>query len=458
MYFGMHNHDEFSNVTTGLDSINKLDDLVTKAKELGLKGIAITNHDNLCEIININDKQKELRKNNDDFVLAIGNEIYLVNSFDPEDKLRERYFHFLLIAKDEMGLKGLIELSSRAWYRSAMKWGKRRVPTLKSDFEELMPKYKGHIVASTACIGGEFAQLVLNEKYEEAYQFIKWCQTIFGKDDFFLELQPSRSKEQKDFNKFIYTHYQDWNCVITTDAHYQNKEDFPLFEAFLRSQQENREVKEYYDFARLMDEEEIFELMKENDIPAAFVRQCLDNTLKVAEQIKFFDLDQKPKIPKAPLERENGKTLKIGDGELEKALHCPTLNWAWFGDNEQTKYCITTCLNELSARNIFNDEYLSRLEEEFDVFKFQSEEYDDNFFQYFNTMQHYIDMAWSIGCAVGPSRGSASGSLICYLMDVVQCDPIQYGLPFFRFANKVRTSPLKMSGGVKLGERAQRCA
>lgn len=374
--------------------------------------------------------------------MAIGNEIYLIDSFDPKDKQRERYYHFILIAKDKIGLNCLIELSSRAWYRSAVKYNKRRIPTLKSDFEELIPKYKGHIIASTACIGGEFAQLILNNKYNEAKEFIEWCSNLFGKENFYLELQPSRSKDQKTFNKFVYKNYSDWPCIITTDAHYQNKEDFPLFEAFLRSQQENREVKEYYDYARLMDEDEIFELMRENGLPDDFVKKCLDNTLPVADGIEFFDLEQKPKIPKAPMERENGKTLKLGGWELEFALQYPTLKWAWQTKDEQTKYCITTCLNELKARNIFNDKYLSRLEEEFDVFKYQSEEYEDNFFKYFNTMQHYIDLAWSIDCAVGPSRGSASGSLICYLMDIVQCDPIQYDLPFFRFANKVRTSPL----------------
>ena len=97
MYCGLHNHTQYSNITTGLDSINKLNDLVDEAKKLGMGGIAITNHDNLSEVIEINRKQKQLQKEEDSFKIAIGNEIYLVDSYDPSDNQREKYFHFLRI-------------------------------------------------------------------------------------------------------------------------------------------------------------------------------------------------------------------------------------------------------------------------------------------------------------------------------------------------------------------------
>ena len=443
MYFGMHNHDEYSNITTGLDSINKLPDMVAKAQELGMSGLAITNHDNLSEVIEINRMQKKLKEQGNDFVLAIGNEIYLVDSYDPDDGKREKYFHFLLIAKDKIGYQALVELSSRAWYRSTVKWGKRRVPTLKSDVEEVMAWAKGHVVASTACLGGELPTLLNAENVEGAREFVEWCAAQFGHDDFYIELQPSDSPDQIKFNKAaIVQYYGEYKFIITTDAHYQNESDFPIFEAFLRSQQEKREVKEYYTFARMMSEEEIFKLMGNMGFISTVIRECLDNTLKVGQQIEFYDLAQDPRIPGAPLEREIGQSLRISLTELALANKYPTLKWALSEEDSQTKYCIYTCLNAMSERNIFNDTYLSRLEEEFDTFKFQSEAFHDNFFKYFNTMQHYLDLAWSIDCAVGPSRGSASGCLICYLMDVVQCDPLQYNLPFWRFANKVRTSPL----------------
>lgn len=453
MYFGCHNHTEYSNITTGLDSINKLPDLIAKAKEFGMRGIAITNHDNLSEVIEINRMQKKLRDTGDDFVLAIGNEIYLVDSYDPDDKQREKYFHFLLIAKDKIGYQALIELSTRAWYRSTVKWGKRRVPTLKSDIEEVMEWARGHVVASSACLGGEFPTLINNGEYDKAEQFIEWCATQFGSRDFYIELQPSDSKDQIKFNQYAVEHY--WNkykFIITTDAHYQNVEDFPVFEAFLRSKQEDREVKEYYTFARMMDEREIFQLMANMNIGEKFVNACFDNTLAIADQIEFYDLAQDPRIPKVELPPIN---VQFTTEQLSDLSQYPTLWWATHEKDYQTYYCAMYCLKSLMERGKWNEEYLARLEEEFDTFKFQSEAFNDNFFAYFNTMQHFLELAWSIDCAVGPSRGSASGSLLCYLMDVVQCDPIQYGLYFWRFANKVRTSPLDIDTDFQPSKRPE---
>lgn len=458
MYFGMHNHDEYSNITTGLDSINKLPDMIKRAKELGMSGIAITNHDNLSEVIEINREQKKLRKEGDDFVLAIGNEIYLVDVYFPNDPTREQYFHFLLIAKDAIGYQVLVELSTRAWYRSTVKWGKRRVPTLKRDVEEVMAllEGKGHVVATTACLGGEFPSLINAGEFIKAKEFHDWAMDIFGYDDFYIELQPSDSADQINFNQMAFGGYAaTTKFVITTDAHYQNESDFPIFEAFLRSQQEKREVKEYYTYARMMDEEEIYKWMRAAEIPDEFTAEALENTVKVGKQIEFFDLAQDPKIPGAPLARPGGQELHLGGWEVEYVSNWPTIKWALAETDEQTRYCIFTCLNALKERDKLNDTYLDRLEEEFDTFKFQSEAFHDNFFKYFNTMQHYLDMAWDIECAVGPSRGSASGCLICYLMDVVQCDPLQYNLPFWRFANKVRTSPLDIDTDFQPSKRPE---
>ena len=104
MYVGLHNHTENSNVTTGLDCINRLNDLVEAAKELGLKGLAITDHDNFSGIADINKLQKKLAKNEDNFKLIYGNEIYLVDEFERgnEYDIKRKYWHFILIAKDKI--------------------------------------------------------------------------------------------------------------------------------------------------------------------------------------------------------------------------------------------------------------------------------------------------------------------------------------------------------------------
>lgn len=437
-YIGLHNHTEMSNVSTGLDSINKLEDLVQGAKNLGLKGIAITNHDNLSEVADINKLQKELVQKGDDFKLIYGNEIYLVDEFEKgnEFDLKRKYYHFILIAKDRIGYQALIELSSRAWYRSEIRRGRRRIPTLKSDLEEIIPNAKGHIVAATACLGSEFDKLVLNGDKDGALEFAEWCRDLFGKDDFYIELQPSLSEDQIKFNKrAIQFEGYGFNYVITTDSHYQSAADFPLFEAFLRSQQEKREVQEYYEYARLQSEEELRSLL--DYLSKEFIDKALQNTLDIGKQVEFFDLKQDEIIPSSPLNLSN-LSCKLSPQELIKINKYPAIKRAFDSIEKPTKYCAITCLNSLVEKDLFKEKYLKQLNEEFDVFFFQTERLHSNFFSYFYCVQYIIELAWSINCAVGPSRGSAGGCLTTFLMNITQEDPLQHELYFWRFINRER--------------------
>lgn len=437
-YSGLHNHTQYSNITTGLDSINKLSDLIEEAKKLNIQGLAITNHDNLSEVIEINRMQKKLQKENDDFKLAIGNEIYLVDEYNPDDKKRQKYFHFILIAKDKIGYQAIVELSSRAWYRSTVKYGKRRVPTLKSDIEEIIPNVKGHIVASTACLGGEFPTLVNSEQYDAAKEFLNWMIDNFGEKDVYIELQPSDSKDQIKFNKWVKENYPAEKCIITTDAHYQKEEDYPVFEAFLRSQQEKREVFEYYRYARLMEENEIKTLMELSEINEDFIKVCLDNTNKIMDEVEFYDLAQTQVVPKVKVpEVEIEVPQELMKRDIDSGIY-NFVQMAVYNDDIYSHYMGIVCINELYKREKWNETYLSRLNDEFDVFWSHSERLGQSLFSYFCGMKHFIDLAWESDCAVGPSRGSASGSLSCWLMDIIQEDPIQYGLYFWRFLNKDR--------------------
>ena len=155
-YFGIHNHTEYSNIRL-LDSINRPKDLIKKAIELGLSGIAITDHECLSSHVEVTKIADEIRKTNPDFTVALGNEIYLVD----ERKSGQKYFHFLLIAKDAIGHKALRELSSTAWYYSYTDRGMERVPTTKEELSTVVKKYRGHLIATTACMGGELSTNVL---------------------------------------------------------------------------------------------------------------------------------------------------------------------------------------------------------------------------------------------------------------------------------------------------------
>ena len=146
-YFGVHNHTAVGSNIRLIDSINKPEDLIDKAIELGLSGIAITDHECLSAHVEAEKHMKKIKEQHPDFKLALGNEIYLVD----ERKPGQKYYHFILIAKDAVGHRALRELSSRAWMNSYVDRRLERVPTTKEELAEVVQKYKGHLIATTAC-------------------------------------------------------------------------------------------------------------------------------------------------------------------------------------------------------------------------------------------------------------------------------------------------------------------
>ena len=199
MYFNCHNHTEYSNLRL-LDCINKPEDLINKAFEMGLNGIAITDHEALCAHMIVNKIAKKYQTEHPDFTIALGNEIYLTDTRE----CGQKYYHFILIAKDKIGYKALKELSSIAWYNMYTDRRMERVPTLKTELKEVMQRYKGHVIATSACMGGELSTNVLLMKkseeiddiegrrfyYNNIVNFIEYCLDIFG-DDFYIECAPS---------------------------------------------------------------------------------------------------------------------------------------------------------------------------------------------------------------------------------------------------------------------------
>ena len=209
-YFDCHSHTEYSNIRL-LDCINRPKELIDRAIEIGLSGMSITDHEALCSHIIVNKYAKELRESHPDFIIALGNEIYLTDTRDNNQK----YYHFILLAKDEIGYRALKELSSIAWYNVYTDRRMERVPTLKSELKEVMNKYKGHVIATTACMGGELStnllgmavaekvndQDMVKQYYNQAFHFIMDCINIFGEDDFYIECAPAAKADQIVVNK-----------------------------------------------------------------------------------------------------------------------------------------------------------------------------------------------------------------------------------------------------------------
>ena len=295
-YFGVHNHTDRSNIRL-LDCINRPKALIDKAIELGLSGIAITDHECLSAHMEVNQYAKKIKETHPDFKIALGNEIYLVKTREPKQK----YFHFILIAKDAIGHKALRELSSIAWYNVYVDRGMERVPITWDELREVMNKYKGHVIATTACMGGELStyaltmsvaedkqeQNIVQECYNHIVEFMTDCLDIFG-DDFYIECAPSTTVDQMITNRKLYKIAQAFNVpiVIGTDAHYLTKEDRFVHKAYLNSKGGEREVDDFYEFARLMDFDEAEEILAESfEGRKDIAQQIIMNTLLIQDKI-----------------------------------------------------------------------------------------------------------------------------------------------------------------------------
>lgn len=445
-YFNNHSHTMFSNLRL-LDCINRPQDLIDKAIELGLTGLCITDHESLSAHMIVNKYAKKIKETNPDFTIALGNEIYLTDTRD----MGQKYYHFILIAKDEIGYRGLKELSSIAWMNSYYDRRMERVPLLKSELKDVMARFKGHIIATTACIGGELGQSILNlakaERTEDTLEIrkyhnqivnlITYCIDIFGKDDFYIECAPANNADQIIANKRMLSISEafDVKMCIGTDAHYLTKEDRYVHKAYLNSKGGEREVDSFYEFTYLMDEQETRELLSysydDNDV-IDWIFKC-SNELK--DKIQFYSLEKHQSIPEVEV-----IDYKKGYVPYQWQDKYPTLSSLIWSDNTQERYWVNECIIALQEKGLFdNPRYLERLEEEARVKRVIGEKLDTCMFAYPNTLKHYVDLFWECGSTVGAGRGSACAALNHYLLGITQLDPIQWGLPFWRYLNDERT-------------------
>ena len=249
-------------ISAYFDSINKIPDMLITANNLGMKGIVLTDHECLSGHLKWLQAEENLKEKNilpNDFKAGLGNEIYLV-----KDRHNiEKYWHYILIAKNNMGHRALRELSSKAWYYGYSSRGMMRVPTQINELEDIVKKYPNSLIATNACIGGFLGNRVLalvkaenkknideNEIYslkKDINDFILWNKNLFG-DDFYLEIAAGQSNEQRKFNeriKNICNAYK-LKMIIGSDAHYLTAKERPLHKAYLNSKEGEREVDQFY--------------------------------------------------------------------------------------------------------------------------------------------------------------------------------------------------------------------
>lgn len=445
-FAGLHNHSEFSNMRMK-DAIAKLDDLIQTSADLGYSGIVITEHDCLSGSIKALEKAEEIHQQNPNFIVGLGNEIYLVDE-QPVEEVR-KFYHFLLIARTAQGYEYLKELSTRAWKRSKVVKGIRRVPTFYSDIEEVV-KTQGDLIASSSCLGSRFSYLV--NKYIETNEtedkknivtFVRWCQKVFGKNYFYIEIQSSINEEQVIYNKkaIQIAKAMGIKVVLTEDVHYLTKADSKIHKAFVNSARSNNNeddnTKDFYEGCYLKTEEDLRERMSYLS-DSEFAEVC-QNTVNIINSLESYSLEKSAIVP----------LRKLPPFEVQHLFskwysECPTIAKFAYTDEEQDRFILSEIEKGfLFRKQEFNDVNVKRIEAELDVVNHISDELNQRLSAYYNLMQVIIDLMWTKGDSiVGIARGSATAFYILYLMGITQINPLTYNLPYFRHLNYARGSVL----------------
>ena len=389
----LHVHTEYSL----LDGSSKIKEITSRAKELGMKSLAITDHGVMYGVIDFYKAAKEVG-----IKPILGCEVYVApgSRFDKQPGESEsRYYHLVLLAENNTGYKNLMKIVSRGFTEGF--YYKPRV-----DYEVLEQFHEG-IIALSACLAGEVQRYLARGMYEAGCEAAKRYEGIFGKGNFFLELQDHGIPEQKYVNPQLIRMSQELgiDLVCTNDVHYTYAQDADAHDILLCIQtgkkvtDENRmryDGGQYY----LKSPEEMAELFP-------YAPQALENTCKIAERCN--------------VEIEFGVT-KVPHFEVPQGFD----SWTY----------LNHLCNEGMKRRYpdADEEKKKRLEYELSVI------HKMGYVDYFLIVWDYINYAKTHGIAVGPGRGSAAGSIVSYCLGITDIDPIKYSLSFERFLNPERVS------------------
>ena len=436
-YFSLHTHNHRGSNVIFLDSTARPEEIVAYAREIGLRGVCCSDHASISAWIDYLQERDKIKAEGADFKIMLGVEAYLID--ESKYKNTRNYYHFILIAKDQVGQRQLFELTSKSWDRSYVDRGVRRVPMFYQDIEAL--KDKGHLVALSACLGGRIPKLILEHDTKGVGRFIGWCVDNFGEENFFLEIQPNdHSEEQKIVNRAIIKISQQVNIpyVITTDVHYIKKEHQAIHSAFLNSREARgvRETAPFYDYTYLMTPQEIYEVMENMGISEEETRLGLENTELVANLVTDFDIRGDTIVPQRKLpEFELAHTLKKWYD-----TH-PTIKYFSESPYAQDRFLLYLVEQGVKEKGIeIGQVEADRIETEFDVLKCLSESMNQRMSAYLNLVQEIVNVGWTVSF-VGASRGSAMSFFTNYLIGITQINPIPYNVPYWRFLNKASAQP-----------------
>ncbi|MBR1579986.1 MAG: DNA polymerase III subunit alpha [Selenomonadaceae bacterium] len=393
----LHVHTEFSL----LDGAARINSVLARAKALGMNALAITDHGNLYGVVSFYKAALKL-----DVKPIIGCEVYVA----PQHRsLREevngvRYYHLILLAENDLGYRNLVKLISRA--NTEGFYYKPRVD------KELLRQYHGGLIALSACVKGEIPRAILNadglDNLSRADAIIREYIDIFGRDNFFLEIQNHGLKDEKIVVPALIklARQNDLGLVVTNDVHYVERADSNVHDILICIQT-NKTVD---DPTRMRYQSDDYYLKSPEEMRALFpdLPDAADNTLKIADRCNVTFEFNRMKLPHYDLP-SNFK--------------------------DAAAYLNSLCRARLPTRySTVDDTITARLDHELSTIR--SMGYDN----YFLIVWDFIRFAKSKGIAVGPGRGSAAGSIVAYLLGITDLDPLKYGLLFERFLNPERVS------------------
>lgn len=455
-YFSTHNHSSYSNLRL-LDSINRLDDMIKYANEINLKGICLSEHEVLSSHVKFLNHYNKMMKEEEldpSFKVGLGNEIYLVDEEDLET-LKEnvanrnpdsRYYHFLLLALNKNGHFQLRQLSSIAWGNMFTSFGMERLPSFKKDLKRIINK--GDVVATTACAGGLLGQMIIRMSKAESQEefdhcknklktYLDFCIDVFGKEHFYLEMQPSTNEEQIIINKAILelSKQTGLKYTIATDGHYLTKDDRHAHKTYLQSQGGEREVDLFYDATYIMSEAEVREYLISH-LTEEEIQKGFDATIDIYDKMEIYDLSQDTIVPLPPIpEYELSHTLKQGYEKYEY------IEKFAYSEHEIDKYFLHLVQEGLVEKIVkgrkADKEYfhicLDRINTELKEIWLISERIHQRVSAYYALTTDVVNLMWQEGDSlVGVARGSGAGFFVNFLVGISQVNPIDYDLPHFR--------------------------
>lgn len=450
-YTSLHNHTFFSNTHGIRDAISSPEEALESALEKGLNGIVFTEHESLASTMRV---MKHYNKNIDrfkDLKVGFGDEIYLLDKDEMDENIKNndkvRFSHFIIIAKNRNGYQFLMEQTTSAWEKSFHYKGLMRTPTYYDELKELIKPFKGDVIGTTACEGGIIPQLIISynkertvENYNKIIAKLEYFMDIFGKDDFYLELQPG-DEEQQMINSYLakISKVIGIKTIITSDSHYVEKEDKEVHEIYLKAGNPDRDVSSFYGYNYIMSADEISSFFEDKEL----VENSFKNSNDIMDNIEEYSLNNGAIMPSPHIPGFKDVVLEDFDATIDWSKYRSIIYYS--KSNEvSNRYYLKLIFDGIINRNQpVNDITLSRIDTELKVVKDISDYFEQPLSNYFLADREFVNIIWKHSL-LGIGRGSASSFYTNYLLDIVQINALDenYNLPYFRFANSARVDSM----------------